>query len=125
MTLQQTQPFDSDVAFQTIREELINRGSLRFIKDIVGTDPETSLYSEFNKGLEAKRRLVRYTRHDYDAKKNKSGGKSSKTCDGAENRVKIVRVIRLLLTWLEESGANGRRICRLSLTKSERAFLES
>ena len=48
MTLQQdVKQFDSEVAFQTIREELINRGSLRFIKDIVGGDPETSLYSEF------------------------------------------------------------------------------
>ena len=108
MTLQQdVKQFDSEVAFQTIREELINRGSLRFIKDIVGGDPETSLYSEFNEKPIAAASIGQvYEARLHDAQKTKVAVKVQRP--GMVRRIALdCTVIRLLLTWLEESGANG------------------
>ena len=108
MTLQQdVKQFDSEVAFQTIREELINRGSLRFIKDIVGADPETSLYSEFNEKPIAAASIGQvYEARLHDAQKTKVAVKVQRP--GMVRRIALdCTVIRLLLTWLEESGANG------------------
>ena len=108
MTLQQdVKQFDSEVAFQTIREELINRGSLRFIKDIVGGDPETSLYSEFNEKPIAAASIGQvYEARSLDAQKTKVAVKVQRP--GMVRRIALdCTVIRLLLTWLEESGANG------------------
>jgi predicted unusual protein kinase regulating ubiquinone biosynthesis (AarF/ABC1/UbiB family) len=108
MTLQQdVKQFDSEVAFQTIREELINRGSLRFIKDIVGGDPETSLYSEFKEKPIAAASIGQvYEARLHDAQKTKVAVKVQRP--GMVRRIALdCTVIRLLLTWLEESGANG------------------
>lgn len=108
MTLQQdVKQFDSEMAFQTIREELINRGSLRFIKDIVGGDPETSLYSEFNEKPIAAASIGQvYEARLHDAQKTKVAVKVQRP--GMVRRIALdCTVIRLLLTWLEESGANG------------------
>ena len=108
MTLQQdVKQFDSEVAFQTIREELINRGSLRFIKDIVGGDPETSLYAEFNEKPIAAASIGQvYEARLHDAQKTKVAVKVQRP--GMVRRIALdCTVIRLLLTWLEESGANG------------------
>jgi len=108
MTLQQdVKQFDSEVAFQTIREELINRGSLRFVKDIAGADPETSLYSEFNEKPIAAASIGQvYEARLHDAQKTKVAVKVQRP--GMVRRIALdCTVIRLLLTWLEESGANG------------------
>ncbi|CAL6319140.1 unnamed protein product [Bathycoccus prasinos] len=101
MTLQQdVKQFDSEVAFQTIREELINRGSLRFIKDIVGGDPETK------KPIAAASIGQVYEARLHDAQKTKVAVKVQRP--GMVRRIALdCTVIRLLLTWLEESGANG------------------
>ena len=105
MTLQQdVEKFDSDIAFRTIKEELCCDSG---VVDIVGKTGKTSLYSEFNsKPIAAASIGQVYEARLHDETRTKVAVKVQRP--GMVKRIALdCTVIRLLLTWLEESGANG------------------